>query len=281
MTWVDLSAAFGYGTKLTSTQMQNLRDNLAAMAAGDSGAPEIVEAALGDSAVAQAKLKTATHDQSTLSTNWVAKTLTYAEYGFACLVKGGGAGSHGHLKRSDDTDFTNIEGETYTGETVYLKTSSGSYYAYVEYKYVTASGEVFWLWLLRDKATKQIISADAASDHCSFGQDDPMKRPHPFRLEYDPEKHDIVLINPDKQALKAMYDRAEGRNILQTFLEDYGIDDAIETQWPDTPVTVKIHNADWFERYIQQQSVKIEKKIIPKVDYVLCRGMKLKTEKAL
>jgi hypothetical protein len=28
MTWVDLSAAFAYGSQLTSTQMQNLRDNV-------------------------------------------------------------------------------------------------------------------------------------------------------------------------------------------------------------------------------------------------------------
>ncbi len=28
MTWVDLSSAFGFGTKLTSAQMQNLRDNV-------------------------------------------------------------------------------------------------------------------------------------------------------------------------------------------------------------------------------------------------------------
>lgn len=41
MTWVDLSSAFTYGSKLTSTQMQNLRDNIAALAAGDSGAPTI------------------------------------------------------------------------------------------------------------------------------------------------------------------------------------------------------------------------------------------------
>ena len=41
MAWVDLSAAFGYGTKLTSTQMQNLRDNIAAAFAKDSGAPQL------------------------------------------------------------------------------------------------------------------------------------------------------------------------------------------------------------------------------------------------
>jgi hypothetical protein len=39
MAYVDQSSAFGFGTKLTSTQMQNLRDNLDAAFAKDSGAP--------------------------------------------------------------------------------------------------------------------------------------------------------------------------------------------------------------------------------------------------
>ena len=39
MAWVNLSGAFGYGTILTSTQMQNLRDNIAAAFAKDGGAP--------------------------------------------------------------------------------------------------------------------------------------------------------------------------------------------------------------------------------------------------
>lgn len=46
MAWTDLSAAFAYGSKLTSAQMQNLRDNIAALAAGDSGAPRIVNSAI-------------------------------------------------------------------------------------------------------------------------------------------------------------------------------------------------------------------------------------------
>lgn len=40
MGWTDLSAAFGYGTKLTSQQMQQLRDNIAAAMEGASGAPQ-------------------------------------------------------------------------------------------------------------------------------------------------------------------------------------------------------------------------------------------------
>lgn len=56
MAWVDLSAAFSYGSKLTSAQMQNLRDNLTAIANGDSGAPQIQTAAIANNAVTYGKL---------------------------------------------------------------------------------------------------------------------------------------------------------------------------------------------------------------------------------
>ena len=46
MAWVDLSAAFAYGTKLTSTQQQQLRDNITAAFNGDSGAPPLKNTAL-------------------------------------------------------------------------------------------------------------------------------------------------------------------------------------------------------------------------------------------
>lgn len=39
MTWVDQSSLFGFGAVLTSTQVQNMRDNLTAVANRDSGAP--------------------------------------------------------------------------------------------------------------------------------------------------------------------------------------------------------------------------------------------------
>jgi len=40
MGWTDLAAAFGYGTKLTSQQMQQLRDNIEAGLLGDTGSPD-------------------------------------------------------------------------------------------------------------------------------------------------------------------------------------------------------------------------------------------------
>ena len=56
MAWVDLAAAFAFGTKLTSAQMQNLRDNLTALANGDSGAPPIQTAAIDDAQVTSVKM---------------------------------------------------------------------------------------------------------------------------------------------------------------------------------------------------------------------------------
>jgi len=69
MTWVDLSSAFAYGSSPTSTQLQNLRDNLAALAAADSGAPQIQTAGLANSAITSAKIAAANVNTSKLKTS--------------------------------------------------------------------------------------------------------------------------------------------------------------------------------------------------------------------
>lgn len=67
MTWTTLS--FAFGSVLTSTKMTQMYDNFASFAAKESSAPVlangyVVEAILGNSAVAQGKLKTTTASQS-------------------------------------------------------------------------------------------------------------------------------------------------------------------------------------------------------------------------
>lgn len=71
MTWVDLSSAFGFGTKLTSTQMQNLRDNITAMANGDSGAPSIQNAAMDTDSVDTAQIVSSAVDTAELAADAV------------------------------------------------------------------------------------------------------------------------------------------------------------------------------------------------------------------
>jgi len=256
----------------------DMRENFRALKEDDIvegvAATGIVEGMLANSAVAQAKLKTSQHSQSTTSTNWHAKVLTYAEYGFECTFDHSGSGES-YFKRADGYNHPVIvSGGEKSGESVYLKSTAGT--AYVKYRYVTSSGEVFWIWLLRDKITKKIISGDASSDHCSFGLLDPSMRPHPFEREYDPAKHEIVLITPSSEELKELYSRKNGRGPLQTFLEDYEVDERSEKPWPSKKVTVGIKNDDWFEHWITGKKVEIIKKQIPKPDYVLVKGLKIK-----
>jgi hypothetical protein len=54
--WTNLSAAFAFGTKLTSQQQQQLRDNITALAEGAAGAPAIETDALDNGAVTGAKM---------------------------------------------------------------------------------------------------------------------------------------------------------------------------------------------------------------------------------
>ena len=130
---------------------------------------------------------------------------------------------------------------------------------------------------MRDKITKQITDAEVSSDHCSFGYKDPSDREHPF-INYDLDKHEIILWNPDREDLVTIYLIENGRGILQTILEDFEVDENSTPTWPDVPVTVKIKNHDWLDRYVSKEKVDIVKKVIPKVDYIKCLKMKEKNK---
>ena len=94
MTWVDQSSAFGYGSVLTSTQMQNLRDNLAAFAAGDSGAPQITsQGVLASNIVGQAEVKiTSSYHDASGTSFWVNPGGQYSLGGAPKVGFTGGAG---------------------------------------------------------------------------------------------------------------------------------------------------------------------------------------------
>lgn len=276
MAWTDLSGAFGYGTKLTSTQMQNLRDNLAAMAAGDSGAPSIVEAALADSAVAQAKLKTGVGDVSECSndTDYHNKTLPGGEYGFYPQIK----------RTSSSNGITAMisvahESLTYVTNIALKEAAASVNCIYAQQRYVTSSGEVHWIFILRDKISKKIRSMWQAPDHPCFGNGGkPLLVPHPF-YDYEPTKHDIVVINPTPAELaeiRAKQIQSEDKPdkcLIEVILEDYQIDEASKPEWPKKEVTVGLP-PDWHKAWQTGQPVTPIKKQIPKMDYILCRKLK-------
>ncbi len=143
---------------------------------------------------------------------------------------------------------------------VYLDVSTGTTYAY--FSYHTSSGEIFWLYFLRNKATRQIISAVAAPDHPCFGNGgDPVLLPHPFN-DYDPAIHDIIVVNPDAEQIRQIKAQARGRSFLQTILEDFDLAGAGSAKWPGIPVTTGIIDND--ETIIAAgQKVNVIKRIIP------------------
>ena len=225
-----------------------------------------------NASVSQSKLKTTTHEQSTTAVVWTGKPLTYADYAFNCRLKGSGASVR--FKRSDNINYTNNNGTAYIGESVWIMTVSAAYAAYVIYRYVTSSGEVFWVWLLRDKITKEITDADCCSDHCGWGLDDPNDRPHPF-TNYDPDKHEILLFNPTAAELtEILAKKTKKRSVLQIVLEDYVPEETTKRAWPSIPVTFDIEDDNWEEKLFTGKEAKIRQAVIKQVPYVKTVGMK-------
>jgi len=264
------------GTSLVSA---DIRENFRALKEDDivEGVANngIVTAMIANANVTQSKLKTSTHEQSTAYAAFVEKVLTYADYGFNCRVKRvGGLGVY--FKRSDEANPTMTDSTSYVGESVWLKAAGST--AYVIYRYVTSSGEVFWIWLLRDKETGKITDADCCSDHCGWGLDDPNDRPHPFK-NYDPEKHEILLFNPTAAELtEILAKKTKKRSVLQIVLEDYEPEETTKRVWPSIPVTFDIEDDNWEEKLFTGKEASISQAVINPVPYVKTVGMKRKAE---
>jgi hypothetical protein len=102
---------------------------------------------------------------------------------------------------------------------------------YVQHRYITASGQDHWLFLLMDKNTKEIISASSALDHPAYGNGgDFDKVSHPFG-NYDKDKHEIVLVDNDTIAeLKAQV--TEKKSLLTIVNEEMKVADKEEIYKP-------------------------------------------------
>ena len=158
--------------------------------------------------------------------------------------------------------------------------------AYLLQRYVTSSGEVFWVFYLRDKATKQVKATYAAPDHPCFGNGgNPEKMQHPFP-DYDPAKHEIVVCNPTLSQLQAMegarYNDGSAhpsRSIADVIMRDYELDDATDAKWPTIPVTVGLPAGHDWTRMQDGTEVTPIKKAIPQPEGMLCKLLKKKVDK--
>jgi hypothetical protein len=271
----------------------DMRENFRALKEDDIvegvAATGITEGMLADSAVAQAKLKTSTGSVNTISTTGVYLTLPGGEYGFYLQLCNGSSFHTATRGWNHDASISipssYVLGMPYQA-TLSLSTSNAVGRAYARQRYVTSSGEVFWIFILRDKDTKKILSMYQAPDHpCMGNGGKPLLVPHPFG-SYDKNTQEIIVINPtDEEVIEMRKKCAKGEeeadlDLLQVIEQEYEIDEASKPEWPTKAVTVGLP-LDYDEAWLTQKPIQPIKKVIPKPDYVLCRRLKLREQNAL
>lgn len=268
-------------------------DKLAAgTAIANIGAGGLTEPYVGASAVSQGKLKTSTAEVSAIGSAQN-RTLSGGEYGFYPQLHSGAA--QGTISAS----FANasVIGTSYVTNIWIDGTISN---AYARQRYVTSSGEVFWVFLLFDRATGKLIGSSAAPDHpCMGNGGDPEKVPHPFP-DFNPARHEIVVVNPTDEEVLAMMSRAKalGKSLLQAINEDYEIegrtvtadsetgkvsitwDEKVsEPAWPARAVTVGLPEGHDWKRDPDGTPVTPIKAVIPRPDNVRTAKLRLKEER--
>ena len=225
---------------------------------------------LADASVSQAKLKTSSGEVSTTSTTGANLTLPGGEYGFYPQLYGAIYSAGFCAQSSFGSYTTNIVLAAMTGT---------EYTVYARQRYVTSSGEVHWVFILRDKTTKDTIAMYQAPDHPCFGNGGkPLLVPHPFG-SYDPDKHEIIVINPSDEDIFNMQDACvmpedkPDRDILEVIVKDYEIDEDLKTEWPKKEITVGLpKNIDW-KRMPDGSKVVPVRKRIPQPSYVTTRKL--------
>lgn len=171
-------------------------------------------------------------------------------------------------------------------------------------RYITASGEVFWLYLLRRLDTGEITHTWSSHDHPCMGDGgNPEQIPHPF-LGYNPKtgiktiRHingtveqyeaEIIVANPSQSEVKKCHFMSQISGRLsrlqknpvyrgrgEIMMEDYKFERP--AKWPDKPVTVALPD-DWDRAWLEQREVEPLKRKIPMPDYVKCLKMEKKPD---
>lgn len=270
--------------------------------------------ALGDNSVTQAKLKTSTGSVSTTeemtTTIEIGEVLTLpgGEYGFYPRIKNAGGdvisvGISGSLPAtiseggSDSWNFAAycMYSSSSYAAVITIGTERNIYASYATQRYVTASGELYWIFQVCKKSDGRIISQYQAPDHPSFGFGTPydiLDTPflsyntklnlHKPQFDVDGnyiegtgEEVDIVVINPLKEQIAEIKNQAkrDRKDPLEIISEVYEMADIKTPLWPDKdgkpgyypePVTVGLAN----DEFPFGGTAEIVKRAIPKPRYV-------------
>ncbi|OGG42877.1 hypothetical protein A3G50_00595 [Candidatus Jorgensenbacteria bacterium RIFCSPLOWO2_12_FULL_42_11] len=208
----------GIGTASPGYKL-DVNGNVNATAYYGSGA-NLTGVTVADNSISTAKLKTTTGEVSVGAGSDTDVTLPGGEYGFYPQIKASASSGTGRISIKAAPSGVAMLTTYTTRISLYHDTNT----IYAKQRYVTASGEDMWIFLLVDKDTKEIMLAYQAPDHPAYGNGgDFNKLPHPFG-DYDSNTQDIVLIEKDQA--KAIQREAQEKNmsVLELIDSEYKID---------------------------------------------------------
>lgn len=187
-----------------------------------------------DNSVTTAKLKTSYQTQNqSLGTAKHTFTLTGGEYCFKPTTHKSGSGTVEQFGGAVGYSYATIQGMENFGATQTV---------YCQHRYITSSGEIVWLFILRDRISKEVLGMSIAPDHPCMGAVNPDIILHPF-TSYVPAQHEIICVNPSLEQYYEIDQRSiiigeNDRNMLDVIIEDYELVESDDLNYPDIPVTV-------------------------------------------
>ena len=158
---------------------------------------------------------------------------------------------------------------------------SGGTTPYAQQRYITASGELFWIFLMRDKDSGKIVAKYQAPDHPCFGNGgDPLLNPHPFPF-YDEKKHEMIVINPSCEQVAIMKSLCRSprmgippKDLLELFDNQIEINEKEEREYDKKPITVATIKDEDMRPVWMQKDVRVVKMRILQPDYIKVRTIK-------
>jgi len=256
---------------------------------------------VGDGTITQAKLKTSFDEISTSLTTAALFILPGGQYAFMLNTRGSDAAAK--IKILEWNSMSTAIGVAYANK-VFMASNLGSDTVYARTRYVTSSGEVFWVFALRAKVDipeptpeepdyfhpmGKIVCCCVAPDHPCFGNGaDPNKVSHPFS-DFDTTQYELVVINPTKEQVQQIEEAQLDQDGLlrsdTSFIEEmwnlFEIDEKSTPEWPNVPVTVGIKEP---ASLMAGEEVTTVKKIIPDLrqklrgDIVVLKSLKSRDE---
>ncbi len=274
-------------TALTATLTGNVTGNVTGDVSGNATtATNLV------GLVSQAKLKTSTGEVSVTiyktGTQAAEVTLPGGSYGFFPQTKAINGSIHGATCEHSGYPYihTSAAGETGTYNTNFFlsvgppsnTTSDADYYTYAQQRYVASSGELNWLFFLRDKTTKKVKASWFGSDHPCFGSGgDPEVVYSPFD-GYNTSVDEVVCITlTDEELADVKVKASKGESILQVLNTKYIIDDEEEVKVANFGlITVGLPEGHDWKMQAAGTAVEPIRKIVKSHKQLLYRRLKLK-----